>query len=455
MTPGDPSGISFLSGERGMSSPKIRGLKCKECGREYPAKALHVCEYCFGPLEVVYHYEAIKKALTRAKIEAGPRTLWRYWDLLPVESRDVVSIQEGFTPFFHAKNLGKALGLKKLYIKNDSVNPTFSFKDRVVSVAISRTRELGYKTVACASTGNLAGAVAAYGAVAGLRTFVFIPADLEENKVLGAGVYDPVIIGVQGNYDEVNRLCAEVADAFKWAFVNVNVRPYYAEGSKTLGFEVAEQLGWRAPDHCVVPAASGSLLTKIHKGLEEFQKLGLIPEHPTRMSVAQAEGCSPVVTAIRENSDIIRPVRPKTIAKSLAIGNPADGYYAWRVVKQTGGHGEAATDAEIIDGIRLLAKTEGVFTETAGGVTVAVLKKLVQSGKIKDHELVAAFITGNGFKTAEAVAGHVAKPHRIAPKIDEFRRLYERLDGSAGSGSEFPTAVSAARPSEPLPLPGA
>jgi threonine synthase len=406
---------------------KIKGLKCKECGREFPAKATHVCEYCFGPLEAVYPYDLLKKTVTRARIEAGPRSLWRYWDLLPVESRDVVTIQEGFTPFFQAKNLGKLLGLKNLYIKNDSVNPTFSFKDRVVTVAISRARELGYDTLACASTGNLAGAVAAYGAVAGMKTFVFIPADLEPSKILGAGIYDPVIVGVQGNYDEVNRLCAEIADSFKWAFVNVNVRPYYAEGSKTLGFEVAEQLGWRAPDHCVVPVASGSLLTKIHKGLQEFQELGLIPRRATRMSAAQAAGCSPVVDAIRENSDILKPVRPKTIAKSLAIGNPADGYYAWRIVKQTGGAGDSATDEEIIEGIRLLAKTEGVFTETAGGVTVAVLKKLARSGKIGPDEVVAAYITGNGFKTAEAVSGRTAQPHLISPKIDEFRSLYQSL----------------------------
>jgi threonine synthase len=422
-----------------MATTKIKGLKCKECGRPFPAKAIHVCEYCFGPLEADYNYEHIKKVLTRAKIESGPHTLWRYWDLLPVEDRNVVTIHEGFTPLFHAKNLGKLLGLKNLYIKNDSVNPTFSFKDRVVSVALSRTRELGFDTVACASTGNLAGAVSAYGGVAGFRTFVFIPSDLEEGKVLGAGVYDPVIVAVEGNYDQVNRLCAEIADAFKWAFVNVNIRPYYAEGSKTLGFEAAEQLGWQAPDHCVVPVASGSLLTKIHKGLQEFQKIGLIPEHPTRISAAQAEGCSPVVSALRENSDIIKPVRPQTIAKSLAIGNPADGYYAWRIVKQTGGHGETASDAEIVEGIKLLAKTEGVFTETAGGVTVAVLKKLVQSGRISSNERVVAFITGNGFKTTEAVTGRVAKPNVISPKIDEFRRLYDRI---APSSAEKPKVLA-------------
>jgi threonine synthase len=269
--------------------------------------------------------------------------------------------------------------------------------------------------------------VAAYGAAAGFKTYVFMPADLESGKIVGAGVYDPVLVGVRGNYDEVNRLCAEVADTHKWAFVNVNLRPYYSEGSKTLGYETAEQLGWRAPDHCVVPAASGSLLTKIHKGLKELELLGLIPKHKTRMSVAQAEGCAPVVTAVREKTDIVRPVRPRTIAKSLAIGNPADGPYAARIVQDTHGAADTATDDEIVEGIRLLARTEGLFTETAGGVTVAVLKKLARTGKISTDELVVAYITGNGFKTMEAVAGRVAPLHEIAPTLAEFRGLQERL----------------------------
>jgi threonine synthase len=405
---------------------KIKGLKCKECGHAVPATAVHVCEFCFGPLEVDYDYEVLAKVVSRKSIEAGPRTLWRYWDLLPVESRDVVTIHEGWTPFFHAKHLGRVLGLKNLFIKNDSANPTYSFKDRVVSVALSRSRELGFDTVACASTGNLAGAVSAYGAAAGLKTFVFIPADLEAGKVLGAGVYDPVIVGIDGPYDEVNRLCAEIADAFKWAFVNVNVRPYYAEGSKTLGFEVAEQLGWRAPDHCVVPVASGSLLTKIHKGLTEFQKLRLIAEHPVRFSAAQARGCGPVVAALKENSGIIKPVKPDTIAKSLAIGNPADGFYAAELVRKTGGHGEWATDEEIVAGIKLLAKTEGLFTETAGGVTVAVLKKLAESGRIRPDETTVAFITGCGYKTLEAVAGRVARVNVLPARIEAFREFYEK-----------------------------
>lgn len=408
-------------------SQKMKGLKCKECERLYPTQAIHVCEFCFGPLEVDYNYDFIKRSLTHGKIESGPHTLWRYWDLLPVETDNVISIHEGMTPLFHAKRLGKELGLSNLFIKNDAVNPTYSFKDRVVSVALSRARELGFDTVACASTGNLAGAVAAYGAAAGFKTFVFMPADLESGKIIGAGIYDPVIVGVHGNYDEVNRLCAEVADTYKWAFVNVNLRPYYSEGSKTLAFEVAEQLGWRAPDHCVVPAASGSLLTKIHKGFKELELIGLIPKHKTRMSVAQAEGCAPVVTAIREKTDIVRPVRPKTIAKSLAIGNPADGPYASRIVQETHGGADTATDAEIVDGIRLLARTEGIFTETAGGVTTAVLKKLARTGIISSDELVVAYITGNGFKTIEAVAGRTSPMNEIAPRLEEFRELFERV----------------------------
>jgi threonine synthase len=346
---------------------------------------------------------------------------------LPVESRDVITIQEGFTPFWHAKRLGEVLGLKNLYIKNDTVNPTFSFKDRVVSTALSRARELGFSTVACASTGNLAGATAAYAAHAKMRAYVFIPADLEPSKVVGAAIYGPTIIGIKGNYDQVNKLCAEIADSFKWAFVNVNVRPYYAEGSKTLGFEVAEQLGWRAPDHCVVPMASGSLLTKIYKGFQEFTKVGLIDEHKTRMSGAQAEGCAPIVTAFKEKSDIIKPVKPDTIAKSLAIGNPADGYYALKIIDKTGGDAESVTDEEVVEGIFTLARTEGVYTETAGGVTVAALKKMAASGRIRPDEVTVAYITGNGYKTQEVIFERVKKPIVIEPSIDQFREIYEKL----------------------------
>lgn len=413
-----------------MNEKKIKGLKCKECGRLYEAKAIHVCEYCFGPLEVDYNYDAIQRVMTREKIEKGPLSLWRYWDLLPVESTDVITLEEGYTPLIHAKQLGDVLGLKNLFVKNDSVNPTFSFKDRVVSVALTRARELGFKTVACASTGNLAGAVSAYGAKAGLQRYVFIPADLEEGKVIGAGVYDPIIIGINGNYDDVNRLCSEVADAFKWAFVNVNIRPYYSEGSKTLGYEVAEQLGWKAPDQVVVPAASGSLLTKIHKGLKEFEQLGLIPAKNTKLNCAQAEGCSPISTAIAEGNDLIRPVKPKTIAKSLAIGNPADGVYAAQLVLKSGGQGVMVSDEEIVEGIKLLASTEGIFTETAGGVTIASLKRLVQTGTIRRDDVTVAYVTGNGLKTLDAVQGKVSRPHLIPPRLEDFRAVYERLQSA-------------------------
>jgi threonine synthase len=423
---------------------KMKALQCKECEHQYPLKALHVCEFCFGPLEVVYDYDAIKARVTRESIQKGPDSLWRYWDFLPVETRNVITIQEGNTPFWHAKHLGERLGLKKLYIKNDTVNPTFSFKDRVVSTALSRARELGFDTVACASTGNLAGATAAYGAHAKLRAFVFIPADLEPSKVVGASIYGPTIIGINGNYDQVNKLCAEIADTFKWAFVNVNVRPYYSEGSKTLGFEVAEQLGWQAPDHCVVPMASGSLLTKIYKGLQEFQKVGLIPEHKTRMSGAQADGCSPVVTAFKEKSDIIKPVKPNTIAKSLAIGNPADGFYALKIIQKTGGHAESVSDEEVVEGIFTLAQTEGVYTETAGGVTIATLKKLAASGRIRPDEVTVAFITGNGYKTQEVISERVKKPIVIEPSIAQFREIYDRLGGSHASQSPHPGAVAQA-----------
>jgi threonine synthase len=410
-----------------MSERKIKGLKCKECGHDFDAKAIHVCDFCFGPLEVDYDYDLIRKRVSKKSIEGGPLSLWRYWDFLPVETRDVVSLQEGFTPLVKANNLGRLLGLKNLWIKNDSMNPTFSFKDRVVSVALTRARELGFETVACASTGNLAGAISAYGAKADFKRFVFIPADLEEGKIVGAGVYNPNIVAIEGTYDEVNRLCSEVAGAFNWAFVNVNIRPYYAEGSKTLGYEVAEQLGWKAPDQVVVPAASGSLLTKIFKGFKEFEMMGLIPKFKTKLNCAQAAGCGPISTAIQAGHDLIKPVRPQTIAKSLAIGNPADGVYASQIALKTGGQGVLVSDDEIVDGMKLLASTEGIFTETAGGVTIASLKRLVQTGKILPDELTVAYVTGNGLKTMDAVQGKVSRPHVIPAKLQDFRVLYDDL----------------------------
>jgi threonine synthase len=400
---------------------KVKGLRCRECGKEYPAEPIHVCEFCFGPLEVVYDYEEIKKNISREKIERGPKSLWRYIDLLPVEEPKV-GLTAGYTPLKKAENLGKVLGLKNLYIKDDSVNhPTLSFKDRVVSVALSKAVEFGFDTAACASTGNLANSVAAHCAQAGLNCFVFIPANLESQKIYGSLVFSPTVVAVEGTYDDVNRLCSEIANELYWAFVNINIRPYYAEGSKTLAFEVVEQLGWRAPDAVVAPAASGSLITKIWKGLKELKLVGLIDEMNTRVYGAQAEGCSPIAQAWREGRDYIKPVKPNTIAKSIAIGNPADGIYALQVTKESKGDWETATDEEIIEGIKLLAETEGIFTETAGGTTIAVLKKLAERGAFKEDEVVVAYITGNGYKTLEVLEGHVKETIRIKPTLSDFK----------------------------------
>lgn len=401
----------------------IKGLKCRECHRLYKAEAIYVCEFCFGSLEVDYDYDAIKSVLTREKIAEGPKSIWRYRELLPIEDRPTVGFHAGFTPLFKADNLARELGMKELYIKDDSVcHPTLSFKDRVVAVALTRAKELGFKTVACASTGNLAGSVSAQAAWAGLNRFIFIPADLETGKVVGSLTYAPNLVAVEGNYDDVNRLCAEIAARYRWAFVNVNIRPYYAEGSKTYGYEIMEQLGWRVPQHVVVPVASGSLLVKIWKAFNEFKKLGFVDSAKARMYAAQAQGCSPVVTTMREKSEIIKPVKPATIAKSLAIGNPADGIYALDAIKESGGSGESVTDQEIIDGIKLLARTEGIFTETAGGVTVASAKKLIENGVIPKNESCVICITGNGLKTQEAVTDHIGKPYRIKPTVDSFEK---------------------------------
>lgn len=407
-------------------------LRCRECHREYPLAATHVCEFCFGPVEVTYDYDAIRKNVSRERIERGPASLWRYADFLPCDRDGAIDIGAGFTPLIRAKNLGKALGLNELYIKNDTVNPTWSFKDRVVTIAATKARELGYEKLACASTGNLANSVSAHAAAGGLEAVVFIPHDLESNKQLGSSIYAPTLVKVRGNYDAVNRLCAELAGSYNWAFVNVNVRPYYSEGSKTLGFEVAEQLGWRAPDHCVVPIASGSLFVKIRKGFQELAKAGLINEPKTRMSGAQATGCSPVATAWQEGSMNFRPQRPDTIAKSLAIGNPADGYYSLVQLRDTNGACGSVSDEEIVDGMKLLAETEGIFAETAGGVTIASLKQLVEAGKIHSDELTVAFITGAGFKTVEAVAGSLKKPLEIDPNFESFEAAYRELQPAAG-----------------------
>ncbi len=399
----------------------VKGLRCRECSREYPKEPLYVCEYCFGPLEVDYDYERIKRKLTKEVIEHRPKNLWRYRELMPIDGEPTNGLKSGFTPLIRAKNLDKALGVEELYIKDDSVNhPTLSFKDRVVAVALSKAKEFGFDTVACASTGNLANSVAAQAAVANLKRYIFIPADLELGKVIGTLIYDPILVAIEGNYDQVNRLCSEIATRYEWAFVNINIRPYYAEGSKTYGYEIAEQLGWKAPKHIIVPCAGGSLITKIWKGLKEFQKLGLIDEIHTKIYAAQATGCAPIVAAVKEASDIIKPVKPNTIAKSLAIGNPADGVYAVGTVKESGGWAEDVSDDEIVEAMKLLAFTEGIFTETAGGVTLGVTKKLIEQGRIPRDESILICITGNGLKTQDAVTEKIGKAIRIKPNIASF-----------------------------------
>ncbi|OIO40603.1 MAG: threonine synthase [Candidatus Omnitrophica bacterium CG1_02_49_10] len=401
----------------------VKGLKCRECGREYPKEPIYVCEFCFGSLEVDYDYDAIKKVVTREHISKGPHSLWRYKELLPIDGEPSSGLSSGFTPLVKARNLAEELGVDELYIKDDTVShPTLSFKDRVVAVAVTKAKEFGFDTIACASTGNLANAVSSHGAWCGLNRYIFIPADLEMGKIIGTLVYGANVVAVDGNYDEVNRLCSEVANKYPWAFVNINIRPYYAEGSKTFAYEIAESLGWKTPKHIVVPVAGGSLICKIWKAFKEFEKLGLIDKVDCKVYAAQAEGCSPVVTAIKEGSDIIKPVKPHTIAKSLAIGNPADGYYAVDTVKASGGYGESATDEEIVDAIKLLAKTEGIFTETAGGVTLASAKKLIKSGRIPKDEPIVISITGNGLKTQEALVKSLHKPFRIKPNLQAFEK---------------------------------
>jgi len=418
----------------------VSGLRCRECGRAYPAEALHVCDYCFGPLEVAYDYERVAATMTRERIAGGPRSIWRYADLLPVDDPNPVDLGAGFTPLIRADRLAAELGLGELWIKDDTANPTGSFKDRVVSVALTKARQLGFKIAACASTGNLANSVAAHAARAGMESVVLIPHDLEQAKVTMTAVYGGRVIAVEGSYDDVNRLCAELtSEQPSWAFVNVNVRTYYAEGSKTLAFETVEQLGWQAPDHVVVPIGSGSQLTKVAKGFEELWKVGVLDEEPSvRISGAQAEGCSPVATAFAEQSDAIRPVKPDTIAKSLAIGNPADGWYALEAIRKSGGACASVTDAEIIEGIRLLARTEGIFAETAGGVTIATLAKLAAAGTVRSDERVVAMVTGHGLKTVEALTGTVGPTATIAPTLAAFAAAMgdePKLTGDPVAGS--------------------
>ncbi len=401
----------------------IRDLTCRECGRSYAPVALHACEWCFGPLEVTYDLEGIAAATSRERIAAGPPNLWRYADFLPVETPSPPGLGAGFTPLLKAERLAAAIGLGELYLKDDTRNPTGSFKDRVVAVALTRARELGFRVAACASTGNLANSVAATAARLGMESVVLIPHDLESVKVLMTAVFGGRLLRIAGSYDDVNRLCGELAAEYPdWAFVNVNLRPYYAEGSKTLAFEVAEQLGWQLPDHVVVPVASGCQLTKIAKGFAQFAEVGLVTPHDVRISGAQADGCSPVATAFAEGSDVIRPVKPSTIAKSLAIGNPADGWYALQEVRRSGGAVASVSDAEIVDAITLLARTEGVFAEMAGGVTIATLAKLARQGVIRPDESVVAYVSGNGLKTVESLRERVAVAEPIGAGVDEVVR---------------------------------
>jgi threonine synthase len=383
-----------------------RALRCRKCGQEYPLQPINVCDFCLSPLEVTYDYKAMTKALNREKIAGGPPSIWRYRDMLPTEGKEV-DIGTGFTPLVKADNLGRKLGLDQLYIKNDCLNPTYSFKDRPVSVAATKALEFGFDTLACASTGNLAASVAAHAAKANVKAYVFVPANAEPGRLVGIAIHNPVLVTVEGSYDDVNRLCAMVAQKYKWGFININLRPYYAEGSKTLGYEVAEQLGWHAPDCVIAPAASGLMFTRIWKALDELSMLGLIEPANTHMYVAQAAGSSPIVNAFEAGSIHVNPVEPDTIAKSIAIGNPADGYYALRVARQSGGGACAVTDEEAIAGMKLLAQTEGIFAEAVGGVVVGVLSKLAASGAIKRDELTVAFITGAGPRTQEIVSDTV------------------------------------------------
>ena len=396
-------------------------LRCRKCGREYPLEPINLCDFCFSPLEVIYDYKAMAKSVSRDSIMKGPRTMWRYRDMLPVETKEV-DLGTGFTPLIKADNLGEELGLDQLYIKNDCLNPTYSFKDRVVSVAVTKAREFGFDTVACASTGNLAASVAAHAARGKLKAYVFVPASVESGKLVGAAIYNPVLVTVDGNYDDVNRLCREVARRYKWGFININLRPYYAEGSKTLGYEVAEQLGWRAPDCVVAPAASGLLFTRIWKGLEELSMLGLIDPVNTHMYLSQAAGAAPIVKAFESGSQHVNPVKPDTIVKSIAMGNPADGFYALRVARQSGGGACAVSDEEAIAGMKLLAQTEGIFAEAAGGVVITSVKKLAADGTIKKHDLTVAFITGAGPRTQEILTD-IVHPYRIKPNIESVEEI--------------------------------
>ena len=407
----------------------MKRLRCRECGRLREFEPAYVCEHCFGPLEVTYDLAAVRQRVSRESIARGPKTIWRYRELLPAPNGEPVDLGTGFTPLVKARNLGEELGLDHLYLKNDTLNPTGSFKDRNVAVATNFALSYGFDTLSCSSTGNLAGSVAAYAARAGLRALVFIPAGLEPGKVGAASAYGATIVEVDGNYDDVSRLCAELADLYRWAFVNVNLRPFYSEGSKTLAFEVVEQLGWRAPDHIVVPVAAGSLLAKTAKAFQELVGVGLLERAATRIHAAQAQGCAPVSTAIQHGLDQVTPVRPNSIAKSLAIGNPADGRYAARAVLASGGWGTACLEPAVQEGMALLAETEGILSEPAGGVVVAGLKELVATGRVRREETVVVCITGNGLKTTELF--EVGGGHRLRlakARASEFVRALSEVE---------------------------
>lgn len=408
----------------------VRGLKCRLCGKTYPREALNFCTEDFGPLEVDYDYEGIAESLARTKIELRPNTMWRYRELLPLDGEATVGAHVGGTPLVRADRLAEALGVQNVWVKNDAVNfPTLSFKDRVVAVALSKAIEFGFKTVGCASTGNLANSVAANAAAAGLESYILVPADLERTKILGTSVYGAHVVGVRGTYDEVNRLCTQIAFKYGWGFVNINLRPFYAEGSKSMGFEIAEQLGWRTPQHVVVPMAGGSLIGKIQKAFGELARVGLLEDPTCKIHGAQATGCNPITAAVKNGWETHRPVRkPNTIAKSLAIGDPADGYFAARVIRDSGGWAEDVSDAEIAEGMTLLARTEGIFAETAGGVTVAVTRKLIEQGRIPRDEEIVICVTGNGLKTQDAIADVVERPAVIAPSLEEFEPLVQGVD---------------------------
>jgi threonine synthase len=404
----------------------VENLKCKECGSTYELDASYFCENCFGPLEVVYDLSKLDPAEVKRRIQAGSQGIWRYSDFLPFKGRASDPLEPGMTPLLRADRLAERLGTgAEIYIKNDAANPTHSFKDRVVAVAIAKAKELGFKTVACASTGNLANAVAAHAAAAGLESYVFVPANLEEQKLLATGIYGTNLVGVRGNYDDVNRLCTQLAEERPWAFVNVNLRPYYAEGSKTLAFETVEQLGWELPDRVVSPIASGSLFTKLGRGFQEWLDLGLVEGEQPAFHGAQAQGCSPVATAFAEGWEVCKPQRPETIAKSLAIGDPADGPYAVEHARRTGGGVDAVSDQEIREGIKLLAETTGIFTETAGGVTVGVLRKLAERGELRDGERVVVYITGEGLKTLDATRD-TFQMHEIDPSLESFETEFRQ-----------------------------